>query len=70
MNLVSAGHAKKVFYAVSKLATSCIFLVHKFSRVLKVTRREIWSIGIAAVVGTIPWKGARLGHKRDLDNPI
>jgi hypothetical protein len=22
------------------------------------------------VPGTIPWKGARLGHNRDLDNPI
>jgi hypothetical protein len=26
--------------------------------------------GIAAALETMPWKGARLGHSRDLDNPI
>jgi hypothetical protein len=27
-------------------------------------------MGIAAIPRSIPWKGARLGHRRDLDNPI
>jgi hypothetical protein len=27
-------------------------------------------MGVAAVLETIPWKGAQLGRRRDLDNPI
>jgi hypothetical protein len=27
-------------------------------------------MGVVVVLGTIPWKGARLGCRRDLDNPI
>jgi hypothetical protein len=27
-------------------------------------------MGVAAALATMPWIGARLGHNRDLDNPI
>jgi hypothetical protein len=27
-------------------------------------------MGDATIPGTIPWKGAQMGHRRDLDNPI
>jgi hypothetical protein len=71
MNLESTSRPKKVLYAVSKLATSnCIVHVQKFSRILKVTRRRIWLMGFATTPGTMPWKGARLGCSKDLDNPI
>jgi hypothetical protein len=26
--------------------------------------------GVTVAPGTMPWKGAQLGHRRDLDNPI
>jgi hypothetical protein len=71
MNLESAGRPKKAFYAVSKSVTSnCLVSMQKFSRVLKVTGRTIWPMGVAATPGTMPWKGARLGRNKDLDNPI
>jgi hypothetical protein len=71
MNLESVGHPKKAFYAVSKSMTSnCIVSMWKFSRVPKVTGRTIWPMGVAATPGTMPWKGAQLGHNKDLDNPI
>jgi hypothetical protein len=44
--------------------------VQKFSLVPKVTGRAIWLTGVTAAPGTMPWKGARLEHSRDLDNPI
>jgi hypothetical protein len=44
--------------------------VQKISRVPKVTGRMIWPMGVTAALGTMPWKGARLEHNRDLDNPI
>jgi hypothetical protein len=31
--------------------------------------RAIWP-RVVATPGTMPWKGARLGHNKDLDNPI
>jgi hypothetical protein len=71
MNLESAARLKKALYMVSKLVTSNYrFSVRKFSRVSKVSGRVIWPIGVAAVPGTIPWKGVRLGCSRDLDSPI
>jgi hypothetical protein len=69
--LESAGRPKKALYAVSKLATSnCIISMRKFCRVLKVMGRTIWLMGVAAALGTMPWKGAQLECIKDLDNLI
>jgi hypothetical protein len=57
--------------AVSLSMTSNYMVsVRKFSQVPKVTGRAIWPMGVAAAPGTMLWKGARLGHSKDLDNPI
>jgi hypothetical protein len=69
--LETIGCPKKALYVVSKSVTSnYIVTVRKFSRVPKVTGRAIWPTGVAATPETVPWKGARLGHNKDLDNPI
>jgi hypothetical protein len=58
MNLVSASLLRNVLYAISKLPTSnCMYSVEKFSQVLKVTGRVIWSMGVTAALRTILWKG-------------
>jgi hypothetical protein len=71
MNFKSASRPKKALYIVSKSVTSNYMLsIQKFSRVPKVTRRTIWLTGVVVTPGTMPWKEARLGRSRDLNNPI
>jgi hypothetical protein len=71
MNFERVSRLKKVLYAILKSVTSnYMFSVWKFSDVPKVTGRKIWPMGVATTPGTMPWKGAQLGHSRDQDNPI
>jgi hypothetical protein len=71
MNMVSAGLPRNTLYVVLKSATSnYMYYVRKFFRVLKVTGRVIWPMGVTDSPGTIPWKGARLGCSANLYNPI
>jgi hypothetical protein len=41
-----------------------------FSRVPKATGRVIWLTGVTTMPGTMPSKGPRLEHNRDLDKSI